>query len=304
MISSERLNGVQAFVMAVEAGSFTLAAVRLGLSRSAVGKGVARLEERLGVRLFQRTTRTLTLTEEGRAFHEGCVRALAELEAAEASVVSDIQRPSGRVRLAAPLLFGVHWLTPLVLDLAERHPDLEVEAVFSNSRVDLVEEGFDLAVRIGPLEDTVSLSARPLGLQQTVLCAAPHYLDAHSRPATIDELAVHPCITAPGDGQRVTWRLWTERGEARKVAVSGRVRLNSMEAVRQAAIRGAGVAQLPLWLAGGDISNGRLEVLLPGCCGPGAPITILWPSARRLPARARVVVDALVERFGKQQPWD
>ena len=304
MISSERLNGVQAFVMAAETGSFTQAAQRLGLTRSAVGKGVARLEERLGVRLFQRTTRKLSLTEEGRAFHEGCVRALSELEAAEAEVANDARAAVGRVRLAAPSLFGARWITPVLHGLTETHPQLEIEAVFANRRTDLIEEGFDLAVRIGVVEDSATLAARALGTQETVLSAAPAYLERRGRPISIADLATHDGLSGPTPGRTAAWKLREPGGAGRSIRLNGRLRLSGMDAIAHAVRAGAGVAQLPLWMVAADLATGRLETVLPGSCGAGAPITALWPRTRNLPVRVRVVLDALVQTFLPRAPWE
>ena len=186
---SERLQGIDAFVQAVEAGSFAQAAERMRLTRSAVGKSIARLERRLGVRLFHRTTRRQSLTEDGQAYYERCKRALAELEDAEAALDNGRREPSGRLRVSVPVLFGRHCVAPVLTRLARQYPRLEVEIAFSDRVVDLLEEGFDLAVRVGDLRDSSTLAARRLGTQHLAICAAPSYLDAHGWPRTIEELS-------------------------------------------------------------------------------------------------------------------
>ena len=191
MISNERFAGIRAFVQAVEAGSFSRAAQQLGMSPSSVGKAVARLEQRLDVRLFHRTTRSLSLTDEGLAFHDSCVRALAELEQAESTLAERRIQPAGRLRIAVPVLLGRDWVMPLLLQLAADYPALEIEARFSNQPVDFAEQGCDLAVRIGLLDDSASLAARQLGVQKLVVCAAPAYLARHGAPVTPQALNGH-----------------------------------------------------------------------------------------------------------------
>src|SRR5512138_1076673 len=183
---SERLNNIDMFVHAVEAGSFAQAAARLRVTRSAVAKGVARLEQRLGTRLFNRTTRSQSLTEEGHAYYERCVRALAELDAAEAEFDARRSEPSGCLRVSVPVLFGRRCVAPLLLQLANEHRALSVEMSFSDRFVDLVDENFDLAVRIGSLSDSATLAARRLGEQRMGICAAPSYLAKRGMPASAE----------------------------------------------------------------------------------------------------------------------
>ena len=190
----DRLNGIEAFVQAAEAGSFALAAERLRLTRSAVGKSIARLEARLGVRLFHRTTRQQSLTDDGQAYYDRCVRALAELQAAEAELDSGRREPQGRLRVTAPLVFGRHCVAPVLRELAGRYPQLEVDISFSDRVVDLIDEGYDLGIRVGDLPDSSSLAARRLGLQTMGIGASPAYIAAHGRPVTAQEMQAHAGI--------------------------------------------------------------------------------------------------------------
>ena len=292
MISNERFAGIRAFVQAVEAGSFSRAAQQLGMSPSSVGKAVARLEQRLDVRLFHRTTRSLSLTDEGLAFHDSCVRALAELEQAESTLAERRIQPAGRLRIAVPVLLGRDWVMPLLLQLAADYPALEIEARFSNQPVDFAEQGCDLAVRIGLLDDSASLAARQLGVQKLVVCAAPAYLARHGAPVTPQALNGHACIGMLRDEQLEAWQLREASGNI-SVNISARLRLGHLEAVRQAALAGHGLAQLPRWLVEKELASGQLQAVLEAFAGPGLPLYAAWPATRAMTARLRLVIDTL-----------
>jgi DNA-binding transcriptional LysR family regulator len=304
MISASRFEGIVAFVETAEAGSFTAAAERLGLTRSAVGKSIARLEARLGTRLFHRTTRSLSLTDEGVRFRESCLLALAELDGAEANLAARSDEPAGLLRIEIPVLFGRQWILPLLLDLSARHPRLELDIGFSNRVADLTAEGIDLGVRIGALDDASGLIARRLGTQTTQLCAAPAYLARAGRPRTIDDLAQHACITERRRGQPSGWRLTDHAGKVRTIPVSSRLALDRSDAVAEAVLAGHGIGCLPCWLVAPALRAGTLETVLPEVSSDALPIHALWPAQRPLPLKLRVVVDALVEKFLPVAPWD
>ena len=292
MVSSERFHAIRAFLQAAEAESFSMAATQLGLSKSTVGKAIARLEERLQVRLFQRTTRKLALTDAGRSFRDSCQRALDELARAEAGLASHAHAPVGRLRIALPALFGRDRVMPILLDLLQRHEMLEIEALFSSRHVDFIEDGVDLAVRIGELPDTVSLTARRLGTQRVVTSAAPSYLDRHGRPGHPRDLAGHQCIGILSDDHVLPWR-FLDDGKRLMLPVRGRLRVGQMQAALAAACAGTGLAQLPHWLAAEAIAARRLEIVLAAFEAPGLPVHIVWPSDAVLSARLRVTIDAL-----------
>lgn len=294
---SDRLSGISAFVHAVEAGSFALAAERLNLSRSAVSKGVARLEDRLGVRLFHRTTRSLTLTDEGHAFHERCVRALAELEAAEAQLESGRHEPAGRVRISMPLLFGRRCVMPVLLDLARQHARLEFDLSLTDRRVELVEDGFDLAVRIGGLDDSSGLKARRLGAFSMVVCATPGYLAEHGTPRDLGDLPDHRCIVYGRAGRSRAWTFTDTAGRKHRVEITQRMHIDDVQTIADVARSGAGLAQLPRWLVGEQLRSGALVELLPGHVTEELPVHAVWPAAPHLPSRTRAVIDALVARI-------
>lgn len=289
---ADQLSGIAAFVRAAEASSFAVAAEQLGLSRSAVGKAIARLERRLGVQLFHRTTRSLRLTDEGAAFYERCARALADIRDAEEGVDTAKRHPVGRVRISVPVLLGRHCIAPLLVELAVAHAQLELEVAFTDRPVDLLADGIDLAVRTGTLGDEADLKARSLGVQSMVLCAAPSYLAKRGTPRRLEEIGSHAML-AYGKGQRVVpWR-FDDEGERREIKPAGRLRFDDLEAIADAAACAGGLAWLPSWLVAARLRAGQLVEVLPALRGPGFEIHAVWPLGRYLPMRVRAVIDAL-----------
>jgi DNA-binding transcriptional LysR family regulator len=291
---SDRLRGVSAFVEAVEAGSFALAAERMGLTRSAVGKSIAKLEQRLGVRLFHRTTRSQSLTEEGQAYYERCVRALAELDAGVSALDSGKREPTGRLRVTAPVLFGRHCVTPALLELGGRYPRLRIEISFSDQIVDLVEEGYDLAVRIGGLPDSSTLVARRLGIQRMVICAAPSYLAEHGKPADANELSMHMGIAYGRSGHIEPWLVSDDSGRIIKPQIDTPLVFDDLQAITDAAVAGMGLAWVPCWLMAKHARAGELEIVM-GCDSVLATeIHAVWPQSHYLPGKTRAAIDMLV----------
>lgn len=291
---SDRLNGIGAFVEAADAGSFALAAERLHLSRSAVGKSIARLEQRLGVKLFHRTTRSQSLTEDGQAYYERCVRALAELEAGTAVLNSGKREPIGRLRVSVPVLFGRHCVVPVLLALGRRHPQLAIEISFNDHVVDLVDEGYDLAVRIGSLPDSGSLVARPLGVQRMVICAAPSYLAKHGKPASVDDLSEHAAIVYGRAGRVFPWHLRDAAGRDFTPSINAHLIFDDLQAITDAALAGVGIAWLPCWLMAKYARTGELELLLDGENVLAHEIYAVWPQSHYLPLKTRMAIDALI----------
>jgi DNA-binding transcriptional LysR family regulator len=290
----ERLNGIVAFVQSVETGSFAQAAERMQLTRSAVGKSVARLEEQLGVRLFHRTTRRQSLTEDGQAYYERCVRVLAELDAAEAAFDTGRREPSGRLRVSVPVLFGRHCVAPVLLRLARRYTGLAVEVSFSDRVVDLIEEGFDLAVRIGTLPDSGSLVARRLGSQRMAICAAPSYLAERGHPRNVEDLNGHTGIVYGRDGQTAPWPVRDGAGRIREPRIESRLRFDDLQAIADAAVSGAGLAWLPCWLLAPYVRAGELILVMDSQRVLATDIHAVWPQARHLSSKARSAIDVLV----------
>jgi DNA-binding transcriptional LysR family regulator len=302
--SASRLQGISVFVQSVDGGSFTAAAQRLGITKSAVGKSVATLEQRLGVRLLERTTRRLALTEEGADFYQSCVTVLAELDQAEARAASRQREVAGTLRISLPASFGRRWVMPQLLALARRHPKLRLELGFSDRAVDLLEEGFDMVVRLGDPGNSASLSSRYLGNQRLVSCASPSYLAARGSPMCIADLKEHDCITFGSLGRMLPWIFLDEDGSTTKVVISGRHTISDGEALRAAALDGLGIAQLPTWLAADELSSGALIPVLGGQGVKGHPIHALWPATRNLAPKIRVAVDDLLACFLPIPPWE
>jgi DNA-binding transcriptional LysR family regulator len=286
----------------VEQGSFARAAARLGISTSAVSRHVADLEAHLGVRLLNRTTRRLSLTEHGQAFHERTVQLLADLEEAESAVTAHALSPRGTLRLTGPITFGERYLAPAIAAFATLHPGLHFDVDLSDRAVDIVDEGYDLAVRIGPVGST-ALIARTIGRTQLVCCASPAYLARHGAPATPDDLARHACLAYAYLADRDLWRFTDAQGEARAVRVSGPLGANSGRFLAAIAATGLAIALEPDFIVGDDIRAGRLVALLPGFRPPSSPIYAVYPSRRHLSAKVRLFVDFLVARFAGAAPW-
>ncbi|WP_423369357.1 LysR family transcriptional regulator [Burkholderia sp. LMG 32019] len=300
----ERLRGVAEFVDVVESGSFAAAALRLGVTRSAVAKVVARLERRLGTRLLQRTTRQLGLTDEGLVYYEQCRRLLAELGETEAALDAGQREPAGRLRVSVPVLFGRQCVAPLMRRLVERHPRLEIDVSFSDRVADLVNDGFDIAVRIGGLADTSALVGRKLGVQRMGICASPAYLERHGRPAGLDELASHVGIAYSRGGQPTPWRVVGANGAVHDHRPAGRLRLDDLQAIADAAAAGAGLAWLPCWLMAPYLRDGRLVLVLDSNSVSGAEVFAVRPASRQVPSKVRVVIDALVDEIPRMLASD
>ncbi len=297
------LQGILAFVQAVEAGSFTGAGKRLHVTKSAVGKSIAQLEQRLGVRLLNRTTRSLTPTSEGLSYYEACVRALAEIDTAQSLLASRRLVPSGRLRVDVPLAFGRRCVAPVLFDISRQYPDLTVEISFNDRRVDLIEEGIDLAIRMGDLDDSLSLAARRIYAQRSAICAAPAYLEEHGRPQSIEDLARHSVIGYGRDGVVRPWTMRHANGRLERFLPKARLVLGHGEPMLDAALAGCGIVFLPTWLAADSLKRGELETVLSNCLVEDIVVHAIWPVTRTLAPKVRVVVDALVEHFSSPS-WD
>ena len=299
----DRLAAIEAFVRVAELGSFSKAADRLHSSKSVVSRQVGALEAELGARLLHRTTRALTLTEAGRSYFEQAARILAELAAANASVGQLQAAPRGRLRVSAPVSFGFLHLAPAGPDFLDRHPDVEIDLVMNDRYVDLVDEGFDMAVRIGTLADS-SLVARRLAPARRTICAAPAYLQARGMPASPDDLKAHECLCYSNLGLSQEWRFVRPDGRPWPVEVRGRLHANNGDALRAAALRGFGLAVLPSFLVGRDFQSGVLVSVLEAFMAQDSGVYAVYPHARHLSPKVRAFVDFLAERFGPVPYWD
>ena len=301
---TDTLKDIPVFVAAVEAGSFAQAAIRLHLSRSAVGKSIARLEERLGVRLFQRTTRSQSLTDNGALFYEHCLRALEEIRGAESLLETGKQQVSGRLRVAMPVLFGRQCVAPLLIALAQEHPGLELEMSFSDRVVDLVEEGFDMAVRNGTLQDSSVLVARKLGEHRMVLCAAPEYLLKKGQPQSVNDLSQHTAINYLSAGRVLSWQLMDNEGTSHTFTPRSSLNMDDLQAICDAALAGHGIAWLPCWMVSKDIHEGKLVPLLKQAPDVRFDIHAVWQQTPHLPLRVRIAVDTLASRLPSAMSLD
>lgn len=292
----DRFQQMQTFLAVVDTGHFVTAADALGQSKAAVSRAVSQLESRLGVRLLNRTTRRLSLTGEGAVFHERCKQILAELEAAEGEIGERGTEASGRLRLNAPVSFGIHHLAPLWGAFRAQHPRVELEVTLSDRLVDLVDEGFDLAVRIGRLSSS-SLVGRKLASTRMRLCAAPAYLEARGEPEHPKDLPAHAVIAYSYLTSGDDWRLTGPDGE---VTVTTRpvMRSNNGETCIAAAVAGEGVILQPGFLVQPYLADGRLTELLPDWQAPTLGIHAVYPSRRHLLPKVRVLIDFLAERLG------
>ena len=297
----DRIAAIQVFAQVVESGSFAKAADRLAMSTSAASRHVAELEGHLQTRLLNRTTRRVSLTESGRAFHERAVQLLADLEEAEQEAGRAAVVPRGTIRMTAPVNFGVRHLAPVIAEFLARHAEVRFDVSLSDRIVDLVEEGFDLAVRIGAPGD--NLVARKLGETRLVPCASPQYLSAHPAPKTPEDLAQHNCFTYEYASPRNAWRFRDASGAERAVRVAGTLHTNNGDLLAEAAARGLGIAFEPAFIVGPDVRAGRLVPLLQEYAPSPVPIFAVYPSRKHLSAKVRRFVDFLAERFALAQDW-
>ena len=295
MISTDRLKGIVTFVAVANAGSFTSAAERLNLTNSAVSKSVARLESRLGMRLFERTTRSLSLTEEGSAYYAVCRRILDELEDAETALAAQRSEPAGHLRVDLPASFGRLQVLPLILQFAEQHPKLRPHVSFTDRFVDLLEEGVDLAVRIGgPAAWPATLGHRYLGTERVIFCAAPSYLQRHGAPQTVDDLADHACILyGKSYGSTSPWLIVDAAGQIQMRMMDGRIVVGDAEAQVAAVVAGSGVAQLATWLITEQLQRGELLEILPHLATEGLDLHLAWPRNRESLPKVHKLVDWL-----------
>ncbi|MEM8813677.1 MAG: LysR family transcriptional regulator [Pseudomonadota bacterium] len=294
---------MEVFARVVTAGSMSAAGREMGLSPAVVSKRLRRLEDRLGTRLLQRTTRQIAMTEAGHGYYERVVAILASVEEAESFVTRRSAIARGTLKVSAPTSFGRLHIAPLLGTFLDSNPDLSINLMLSDDMVDIVGEGFDLAIRIAELSDS-SLVARRLAPARRVLCAAPSYLARHGEPQSIADLQDHVCLaTAAQD----PWRLVGPDDGAGPIVVhaSGPLKTNSNEVVREAALAGLGIALRSTWDVGQELSEGRLKVVLP-CyqASPHVGVYAVYPSRRFLPAKVRVFIDYLAGCYGPEPYWD
>ncbi|REJ85864.1 MAG: LysR family transcriptional regulator [Acidobacteria bacterium] len=297
-----RFNELETFLRIVDAGSITAAADQLEIAKSAVSRRLRDLETRLGVQLLQRTTRTQSLTDAGHDLYRRARQLLDDLDEAEQSVLSQQNEAVGRIRLAAPDTFGHRHLGPALCDFLTLHPRVELDLDLDDRRVDLLAEGFDLAVRIAELEDS-SLLARRLATTEHVACASPRYLAEHGEPKTPLDLTGHRCLTYSRSARPGQWTWIDEHGGAHDVAVGSQLRASSGELLTSAAIAGQGIALEPDFIVHEAIETGALQIVLGAVRWRQLDIWAIWPPGRFLPHRVRLLIDFLAERFAGVPYW-
>lgn len=299
----ENLTDIAVFVKVVDSGSFTAAAQQLKMSKSVVSKYVTRLENRLEARLLNRTARRLSLTEVGHAFYARSQRGLQELEEANAEVLRLQGAPRGTLRLNTPMSFGILHIAPALPDFLSRYSELSVDMNMDDRKVDLVEEGFDLAVRISDLPDS-SLVARRLGPCRHVVCAAPEYLQRHGIPRTPKDLRKHNTITYRYQASPNQWHFLTAEGGHISVPVSGSIQMNNSLALRETLLRGIGITLTPTFVVGADIKAGRLQSVLSNYHTQTLSIYIVYPQRRHLSPKVRAFIDFMAGRISGSPYWE
>lgn len=297
----DRLASMAVFAKVAELGSFSAAAGALGLSKSAVSKHVTALEERLGVRLVNRTTRRLALTEVGLSYRETCARIVQEVEEAELEAGRHGSEPRGRLRVTAPMTFGILHLAPLLPEFLARHPRLEIDLALDDRVVDLLEEGIDVALRIGTLRDS-SLIARRLATARSLCAASPAYLAQAGTPGHPADLAAHNALRYTYRRGPEAWELERD-GERHVVRLRGNLAANNGDALRAAALAGLGVVVLPDFIIADDVAAGRLVPLLTDWRTPEFPIQAVWPPQRHPAPKLRAFVDFLADQLARRCPW-
>lgn len=295
----DKIETMRAFTAVAQAGSFTAAAKRLGMSTKLASKYVQQLEARLKTRLLARTTRSVSLTAVGTAYLERCRPILEQFDELD-SLVNDSQTSLvGPIRITAPTAFGSTKLTQALIPFMSSHKEVSIELKLSDNRIAIVEEGFDVAIRVGALRDS-TLIARKLAAMPLIVSAAPTYLNEHGRPINPRALATHDCLVDENQSDATVWRFYSTRGDI-AVKINGKLRANSPSAIAQMAVSGLGIARSPLYVIETALKDGRLEQLFPDRATDEFGLYALYPPNRHLTARVRALIDHLVQHFGRQK---
>ncbi len=302
MASIGTLAGLPVFAQVVESGGFSAASAVLGLTPSAVSRQVSQLEDRLGARLLNRTTRRISLTEIGAAYYERARAALDALAEAEQAVLDLSAAPSGVLKISMPSIFGNIHVAPILPGFALRFPDITLDVSINDRFVDLVEEGRDVAVRVAELRDS-SLVARRIAPFRRLVCASPDYIARHGRPDTPKDLGDHNCLVLTSYQPRSHWQFGAGR-TLRSVRVDGGMESNSADVLREAALAGVGLVQLPSYVLSQDIKSGALVPLLTGHEADNRDVYAVYPASRHLSPKVRAFVDYLVETLGRPSYWE
>lgn len=299
----DRFADIEALVAVVESGTFSAAGERLGVAKSVISRRVSQLEQRLGSRLLHRTTRRLSLTDAGRNFYQRAVQILADLDDAEQGVSTASAELRGILKVAAPLSFGLAHLSSALTDFLDQHPAIEVSLDLNDRNVNLVEEGFDVAVRIGELQDS-TLVARRLGTSRMVTCASRAYLERHGEPLHPDDLQRHTGLQYSNISYKQHWQFVTRDGKTLQAQPQIRIRANNGEALACAAVAGMGITTGPTFILGRYLKEGKLQRILTDYRRPSLGIFAVTPPGRLVPQRVQLFIEFLSSRFGDQPYWD
>ncbi|MBF6636436.1 LysR family transcriptional regulator [Rouxiella silvae] len=300
MFSSENLKGIDLFVCVADAGSFTAAGKKMNLTSSAISKGIARLESRLKVKLFQRTTRTLSLTDKGIAFYRTCMAVLTDLEEAQLSMQAEDTEPRGRICIDLPAAYGRLHVLPVILKFIENYPLITPHISFSDRFVDPIVEGIDIIVRIGGSNIwSNALGHRYLGAQRVVFCASPAYIKKYGEPKTKEDLEDHHCIVyGEGNGRLTAWHFVGENpNETERRVLPGRIAVGDGEGQLIAALAGHGITQLPMWLIKSQLEEGSLVQVLPNLATDGLAINLAWLKSRQTLPKVSKLLEMLAENL-------
>lgn len=294
---------IQAFVHIVEASTMTAAAELLGVAKSAISRRLSELEQQLSVELFHRTTRKLVLTESGQGFYMRCTQILNDIEEAQHAVSQAHQELNGLLRVAAPLSFGVLQLGPAIIEFQKLHPNLSFDIDFNDRQIDLIQEGFDVGIRIANLKDS-SLIARKLATISFTVCASPAYLKQHGTPHSPEDLINHNCVTFSYLDNPSHWSFINEQGKKQTIKVPKLMQVNNGSFIHSAAIAGLGISRIPNFITYKSIASGKLIPILQDYSIPGFNAYAIYPPTRHLSQRVRQFIDFLVERFSGVPYWE
>jgi DNA-binding transcriptional LysR family regulator len=298
MFAPDPLSGITVFVTAAGSENFTQAADRLGLTKSSVGKTIARLEARLGVKLFHRTTRLTRLTADGEAYLAACTKAMDEINAAQAALSSGNRVLSGPVHIDMPVAFGRRVLLPALIQITQPHPGLSLSLTFTDATSDLLHDDVDIAIRFGALKDTPHLVARHLVTQARVICASPAYLRSYGEPLKLKDIAHHHCVVGALKGPPLVWFV-RDDGVEKRITPPATHQVSDGEAMVDAVVSGLGIAQFPVSLVREQLDDGRLRPVLQAYSPAGVDIHLLWPQRAQLSPRVRYIVDELLVHAAK-----
>jgi DNA-binding transcriptional LysR family regulator len=296
---ADKFEDIRTFVAVVQGRGFNSAARQLGFVKSAVSRRIREMEDRLGTRLLNRTTRNVTLTESGQEFYDRAIRLLADLQEAEDVATKGSHEATGRLRLSAPVSFTIHCLAPVLKKFRDDHPNLEIEIDTNDRKVDLVSEGYDLALRISRLKDS-SMAARRLAPIRHAVCASPQYWKRNGRPKVPKDLRTHIGIAYSYVDSRSYWTF--KDGET--VDIKSMLQMSNGDAMREAAIAGCGVAYLPTFIIYKAVERGELAVVLTDYARPEISLNAVYPSNRNVATKVRKFIDFCVEQFGEEPFWD